>query len=111
MRILFSWHDATHEAPGKVAYPRLHVATLSVADLFDDLFTPIARDGAVLVEVGLRLQKTLATLSTLGPEFHANALRHSKEALDRAATVMQVEADMERLRAAAVKVTANDKHS
>ncbi|TAX22739.1 DUF2254 domain-containing protein [Rhizobium leguminosarum] len=111
MRILFSWHEATGEEPDEIAYPRLHVATLSAADLFDDLFTPIARDGAGLVEVGLRLQKTLATLSKLGAEFHAIALHHSKEALDRAAGVMQVEADMERLQAAAAAITADDKHS
>jgi len=110
MRILFSWHDASIEAPDEIAYPRLHVATLEAADLFDDLFTPIARDGAGLVEVGLRLQKALATLSKIGPEFRANAVRHSKEALDRATAVMQVAADMERLRAAAVNVTADDKH-
>ncbi len=110
MRILFSWHDASIEASDEIAYPRLHVATLEAADLFDDLFTPIARDGAGLVEVGLRLQKALATLSKIGPEFRANAVRHSKEALDRAAAVMQVEADMERLRAAAVNVTADDRH-
>lgn len=111
MRILFSWHDAAGEEPDEIAYPRLHVATLSTADLFDDLFTPIARDGAGLVEVGLRLQKNLATLSKLGPEFHGNAVRHSKKALDRAAAVMQVEADMERLQAAAAAITADDKHS
>lgn len=111
MRILFSWHAAGSEEPDEIPYPRLHVATLEAADLFDDLFTPIARDGAGLVEVGLRLQKTLATLSTLSAEFRANALRHSREALDRAGAVMQVEADMERLRAAAATIAADGKYS
>jgi len=111
MRILHAWHDANSEAPDEIVYPQLHVATLSAADLFDDLFTPIARDGAGLVEVGLRLQKTLAMLSKLSAEFQANAVRHSKEALDRAAAVMQVEADMERLQAAAAAIAADDKHS
>ncbi len=105
MRILCAWHDANSEAPDEIMYPQLNVATLSAADLFDDLFTPIARDGAGLVEVGLRLQKTLAMLSKLSVEFHANAVRHSKEALDRATAVMQIEADMERLQAAAAAIT------
>jgi hypothetical protein len=37
-------------------------------------------------------------------------VRHSKEALDRAAAVMQVEADMERLQAAAAAITDDGKH-
>jgi len=111
MRILYSWHEAIGEAPEEAVYRRLNVATLTAADLFDDLFTPIARDGAGIVEVGLRLQKALATLSKLGPQFHSNAVRHSKEALDRAAAVIQIDADMERLRAAAAPITADGKHT
>jgi uncharacterized membrane protein len=110
MRILFAWHEANGDVPDEIPFPRLHVATLSSSDLFDDLFTPIARDGAGLVEVGLRLQKTLAELSKLRPEFHVNAVRHSKEALARAVAVMRVEADMERLRAAAANLSADDRH-
>jgi uncharacterized membrane protein len=88
-------------AARRITYPGQHAAPLKSGDLFDDLFTPIARDGAGLVEVGLRLQKALATLSELGPEFREHATRHSKEALARAAVAMQLDADMGRLRASA----------
>lgn len=37
------------------SYPRLQVAEVTVADPFDDLLALVARDGARLVEVGVRL--------------------------------------------------------
>jgi len=85
VRILLAWKESQEaNAESEVPYPRLRVASISTADLFDDLFTPIARDGAAIVEVGLRLQKAFRILATLGPEFRKNAVRHSKEALERA---------------------------
>lgn len=57
--ILSRWTD--HE-PVDVLYPRLSVAALQLDDFFDDLFRPIARDGAKLVEVQIRLQKALWAL-------------------------------------------------
>lgn len=61
-----------------VTFPRIHVPSIGLYDLFDDLFTPIARDGASVVEVGVRLQKAMLVLSRLGPvAFAENAARHS----------------------------------
>lgn len=103
IRILHTWQDdADHMKPDDIRHPRLRVASIDVADLFDDLFTPIARDGASLIEVGLLLQKAFATLAEFGPEYRKNAIRHSKDALDRAAAVMQVDADLTLLRATAI---------
>ena len=78
------------EMATEVDFPRLRVVSLEVSDLFDALFTPIARDGAGLIEVGLRLQKALVSLSLLGiAEFKENAARHSQDALARSDVVMQ----------------------
>lgn len=46
--------------------PRIHVAPLRDADMLEDAFMLIARDGAGLIEVQLRLQKAFAALGTLG---------------------------------------------
>lgn len=86
-------------------HPRVHVPPILVQDLFDDAFTPIARDGAATVEVALRLQKALRTLSRLGgPEYRVAALRHSAEALLRAEQAMTLEADRARVRVVATEL-------
>lgn len=53
--------------------------------MFDDIFTGIARDGAALVEVQLRLQKALHALAMIAPhDYAADAQRHAGLALARA---------------------------
>ncbi|MBT9370876.1 DUF2254 domain-containing protein [Rhizobium sp. CSW-27] len=106
MRILAAWNGKAGEAAQEeVSHPRLHVRGILLADLFDDLFTPIARDGAGLVEVGLRLQKAFGALARLnGAGFRENALRHAAEALARAEAVLHVETDKLRLRKAAAEI-------
>ncbi|MGE3904993.1 MAG: DUF2254 domain-containing protein [Reyranellaceae bacterium] len=87
----------------EVEIENVFVPTLAVEDMFDDMFTPIARDGAGNVEVQLRLQKALASLAGMGDErFAAAARRHSREARERAETAMTLEADRERVRAVAI---------
>ena len=79
----------------ETSYPRIHVPPIGLNDLFDDLFTPIARDGAGVVEVGVRLQKAMLVLSRLGPaEFTENAVRHSSLALQRASRGLTLEHDL-----------------
>jgi uncharacterized membrane protein len=98
LRVLVAWRDAAGRREVKVLHPALHVASIDVSYLFDDLYTPIARDGAGLVEVGLRLQKTLALTADLGVEYRRNAKRHSLEALDRADKALQIDVDRKRLK-------------
>lgn len=102
LRVLVTWRNAAARQEGKVLYPALHVASIEVSDLFDDLYTPIARDGAGLVEVGLRLQKTLALAADLGVEYRRHARRHSQEALDRADKALHIDADRKRLKDASL---------
>lgn len=90
----------------EVEFPRLHIPTVALGDLFDDLFTPIARDGAGIVEVGVRLQKALAALSRLGPaHFADNSQRHSALALKRAEAILSLEDDKMLLRELSQAVT------
>ncbi|WP_418136000.1 DUF2254 domain-containing protein [Agrobacterium sp. El2ro-1b] len=82
-----------------VEYPKLFVAPVTVEDLFDDLFLPIARDGAAIVEVSLRLQKTFAILAQFNnPEFRSIALRHSRVALKRCEASAMIEDDIAKVR-------------
>ncbi|WP_236572474.1 DUF2254 domain-containing protein [Burkholderia sp. 8Y] len=85
------------------------VLALQVDDLFDDLFGPIARDGAGIIEVGIRLQKALTLLSRNGePAVAAAAKRHSTLALKRAERALNIDEDKMTLRRLASKVRRVD---
>ncbi len=96
LRLLALWTaPLVREAP---EHPRVHVPPVLATELFDDAFTAIARDGAGLVEVAVRLQKTLRTLSRMETPGYADAARrHAGEALQRARDAMTLEADRERV--------------
>ena len=73
---------------------------LRSADLFDDAFMLMARDGAGLVEIQLRLQKSLAALGRIGHgEFRQTAREQAELALARADVAMALEHDKQRLHA------------
>ncbi|EGM1627967.1 DUF2254 domain-containing protein [Salmonella enterica] len=68
-----------------VLYPQIHIAPLSINDIFDDIFSPIARDGAALGEVRVKLVKSLGMLASSWPELYSeSAQKHAKEALNYA---------------------------
>ncbi len=50
-----------------VRYPRVLVEPVALEDLITDAFRPIARDGAGMVEVQIRLQKCLGSLARVAP--------------------------------------------
>lgn len=54
-------------AVADVDYERVFVTAPALADLVDDAFRPLARDGAADVEVQVRLQKCLASLAASAP--------------------------------------------
>lgn len=96
-RLLAVWATPVEQTAPE--HPRVHVPPVLLQDLFDEVFTPIARDGAAHVEVMLRLQKSLRSLSVLGgPDFRVAALHHSAQALQRAEQAMPLEADRARVR-------------
>ncbi|WP_313593199.1 DUF2254 domain-containing protein [Agrobacterium cavarae] len=97
MRVLTVWDEHADEID--VQYPRLHVAPIRLEDIFDDLFIPLARDGAAILEVGIRLQKAFITLSGFRhPEFKRIALQHSRSAIKRAEATSMIEEDLDKLR-------------
>lgn len=103
-RLLTRW--GAPDDPGAPPHPRLHVPTLTAEELLDDVFTPIARDGAGLVEVQIRLQKAFAVLARQeGGRCREGARMHSRLALQRAEQAMTFGPDRERVREAAMQVT------
>ena len=100
VRILSAWAQAsTTEACEDVLCPGVWVPALSIADLVDDIFTPIARDGAANIEVQIRLQKALRSLSQAGhTELRECVLNHSRLALQRAEAGLTMDFEKDSLR-------------
>lgn len=101
-RLLSLWAQENaddDQNPKEPTYPQVHVMPLKPKDLFEDAFMLIARDGAGLVEIQLRLQKSLNALSAMGDEsFRAAARQQARLALERSDLALNLEADRERLR-------------
>jgi uncharacterized membrane protein len=96
VRVLLPWreHISIRDDDDKIAYPHVRVGELKLCDMFDDIFLPIGRDGASLVEIQLRLQKSLLALKQLSPVcFGDEVLRHAEMAAERARHVLTLEAD------------------
>lgn len=106
VRILSMWGEPTR-ATQKVEYPRIFVPPINTSDLFQDSFSPIARGGAAIVEVGVRLQKALRTLAQCDAAgFRESALHHSREAMELAEHALVSESDRSRLRELAAEIVA-----
>ncbi len=101
LRVMLEYGDArsNEKAP---RFERLHAHDLAAADLFDDFFNPIARDGATLIEVQMRIQYALEALArNHAALFDTCARAHSTLALNRAAAAMASAHDVKRLTARA----------
>ncbi|MTH64755.1 DUF2254 domain-containing protein [Paracoccus shanxieyensis] len=100
-RLLTIWAKRDQHQP-KPRHPRIFVTPLRDADMLEDAFMLIARDGAGLIEVQLRLQKSLAALGRLGnADFRKAVADQAALAAARAqeALPMQIERDqLSRLR-------------
>lgn len=97
VRLLAPWVADDLPEP-KPHFSNLHVPALRLCDLFDDIFAGIARDGASMVQVGIRLQKALLALSHHGgAPTREQARRLSTYALAYADKHLTVEAEKEAL--------------
>jgi len=90
------------EAP---RYDRVEVPEISVRDMFDDAFSAIARDGAGVLEVSVRLQKALRSLALVGDAAMRDAAKHhGRLALARAEKALDLPEDVATVRAVAAMV-------
>lgn len=80
-RVLFAWGSTSADSAAP-KFSRVFVPGITPHDIFDDAFGPITRDGAGTLEVGIRLQKSFASLAGLNPKlFTQPAIKHSRIAL------------------------------
>ena len=87
-----------HDPDPDEALPgRVHIPPFAFPDLIEDLYRPIARDGAGIIEVGIRVQKSLAALQAIEPEATRDCRQEAEDALDRAARALDSDRDRERL--------------
>ncbi len=107
VRILSEWIESRSKREvAKVKFSRLYATPLTNDDLFDDAFGPVARDGASIVEFGVRLQKILLILAKLDNGRAANVARHHSElALAYAEEALAIEQEKTRLRAIAKEIS------
>lgn len=114
VRLLENWGYARQKAetgaePREVRYPRIKVPVLNEADMFDDVFPAIARDGAGMAEIGIRLQKALATLACIEyAPCRETARDHARWALARAMRGLEDAADRQRVLDAAMPAIARE---
>ncbi|MEO8202545.1 MAG: DUF2254 domain-containing protein [Betaproteobacteria bacterium] len=113
VRLFAQWHGEPEsekpKEPVEPRYDRVEVAEISLDDMFDDAFRSIARDGAGMVEVVVRLEKAFDSLATLGDaQMRATAQRHARLAFKRAEAGLAMAEDLAMAREAAAFALETD---
>jgi len=100
VRLFAIWNEPIDESDvRRYECNRVAVPEISLQDMFDDAFTAIARDGAGVIEVTIRLQKAFESLATIGDaQMRDIALHHARLALARAEITLELPEDLELIR-------------
>lgn len=100
-KLLKLWADAPEtQEDDEIIYPRVFVHQLDTTVLFTEAFESIARDGAAMIEVQVKLRKACQALARVGdPEFRDAAREQAALALKRAEIALQLEEEKQRLAA------------
>lgn len=89
---------------------RVEVPEILLADMFDDAFPAIAREGAGAIEVAIRLQKALASLAAAGSEEMTQlATQHARLAFARSEQKLDFPDDLEVLREVARPIVFDER--
>ncbi|MFH1497088.1 MAG: DUF2254 domain-containing protein [Verrucomicrobiota bacterium] len=109
LRLLTRWTRTRPEADAREPeFPRVRVPALSVDDLLDDAFMATARSGAAMLEVAMRLQKTLRALAALDRDDLRDAARlRARIALELAVEKVPGEHYREQLRICARSIATD----
>lgn len=102
VRLLAPW-VRPEEKKAEVFFPRVHVPAIPTEDLFKDIFMPISRDGAHIMEVGIRLQKAYASLASMGDDKCKEMARiHSALTLKQALPTLALKEDKDLIKSYAL---------
>ena len=110
-RLFIQWAQKENENEADdIKYHNVTVPDISTEDMFDDAFTGVARDGASMIEVSIRMQKTLdAIAKTSNGKVSNAATEHAKTAYERSIDALTYDGDKEALNAIVNKL--NQKNS
>ena len=98
VRLFARWSEPAEDV--EVAYNCVSVPALSVREMCDDAFTAIARDGAGVIELQIRLQKAFISLAATGhPELRVAAVAHATLAQARAVLALKLPEEHQRVAA------------
>ncbi len=89
-RVIAGWKALE---PGEIRHDRLSIEPLVEADLIEDVFRPIARDGAAMIEVVLRLLSALETIEGLDPNLEEPARMMAGDVNARAMAALTADTD------------------
>lgn len=84
--------------PDRAAASTICLPELQLSDLLEDLVRPIARDGAGIVEVAIKVQRSLKEIANLAPSAHDVIAQQAADALARSVEAMSFPADVEQMR-------------
>lgn len=102
VRVLSIWNE---QKETQSIYPHIYVPPIEAVDLMEDAFQPVARDGAAMIEVQIRLHKALQALAAIAPDqFAKPAKGMAEEALERARKSMALKTEIERLEEIAARM-------
>ena len=102
VRLFCIWrnHKILNDDDENILFPSVRVSPLHTSDLIEDLFMPVARDGAGLIEIQIRVQKSMAALRDMAPEAFGEVMpRYAGLALKRASQSLTLEEEIEQLKA------------
>jgi uncharacterized membrane protein len=89
IRLFTDWSELRSSCQPKIEYPNLHLEEISVSDMMEDAFRPIARDGSGHIEVVIRLYKGLKALTEMSsPSFAESASQQKDDLVARARTTL-----------------------
>ncbi|HRX15679.1 MAG TPA: DUF2254 family protein [Spirochaetota bacterium] len=100
VRLFSIWINFKNDSQESEAkFDKVRFCTLSVKDMFDDAFTAIERDGSSLIEVTIKLIKSLSALSSIGDEqVQQAAAYHAKRIIKYAEQKLVLESDINNVR-------------
>lgn len=102
VRLFLCWakKDEIHDKPTDeiVQFTRVSAPELSTKDMFNDAFSPIARDGANIIEVAIRMQKALQVIAKCeNKDIQKYAQEQASIAYKKSMNTFQFEEDKGRL--------------
>ena len=88
LRVLLEFADA-HDKAKEPQFRFVHAPDIDTEELFTSFFNPIARDGAGVVEVQMRLIKVLEALALRSPQLYGSAAKASaRQAVERSTSAL-----------------------